>query len=287
MTESANQCASRLEQAPILIATRFSFFGKSGWKSDASHDTELLFHPDRLHQRLRLFRAVNLASLALQGDPDFHHLILTSSALPEWAMTELQSACLTAYGDPQRFTILARRPCRARVPLREFMQDRFANSAVVQVVLDDDDGLATDFVSTLRRDLRETEKQLPEVCNNLPYFVSYPLGYGLSLRNEADRPADLYLHRYPYINLGLTLIGQPEGKNIFAIDHRAAPRRYGARLLGERTMFVRSLHDFNDSRVTVGEKWRVLDSWTKEPELQNRFPYLFQPGAPWKVPNEF
>ncbi|WP_177172598.1 glycosyltransferase [Paracoccus alkenifer] len=44
-----------LRDIPVVIVTRFSFFGKSGWKSDASRDRELLFQPQRLEQRLRLF----------------------------------------------------------------------------------------------------------------------------------------------------------------------------------------------------------------------------------------
>jgi hypothetical protein len=276
---------SSLAHFPILVATRFSFLGQSGWKSDVSRDAALLFHPDRLRQRLALFAAINLPSLAGQGDAGFHHVILTASDLPDWAMADLAAACLAAYGDPARFTILARPPAPARRPLRQFLTERHAGTPVVQVVLDDDDGLANDFVATLREDLAETGAQRPDLQDNLPFFLSYPVGYGLSLRTASDAPAALYLHRYPYINAGLTLIGTPGGKNIFAIDHLAAPRKYGCRLLRSRAMFLRGLHDFNDSRVAPGERWQQVADWRAEPGLAQRFPCLFAPDAPWTIPD--
>lgn len=272
-----------LALAPILIATRFSFLGQSGWKSDASRDAELLFHPDRLRQRLSLFGAITLASLAAQTDTSFHHVILTASALPDWAKSELLAACLAAYKDPMRFTILAERPAPARSHLTGFMVEQFQEPTVVQVVLDDDDGLSSDFIARLREDLAETETQRPDLQENLPFFLSYPFGYGLSLRAGSQEPADLYFHRYPYINAGLTLIGTPSGKNIFAIDHKAAPRKFGNRLLRGKPMFLRGLHDFNDSRVSPQGKWRHIPDWSAEPELA-RFPSLFAEDAPWRIP---
>lgn len=273
-----------LERAPILLATRFSFLGQSGWKSDVSRDAGLLFHPDRLRQRLALFSAINLPSLAGQSDTGFHHVILTADALPDWALADLGAACLAAYGDPGRFTILARPPSAARRPLRLFLSERYSEATVVQVVLDDDDGLASDFIATLREDLAQTEALHPDLQENLPYFLSYPLGYGLSLRSRVDEPAALYLHRYPYINAGLTLIGSPGGKNIFAIDHLAAPRRFGSRLLRDRAMFLRGLHEFNDSRVAPSERWQLISDWHAEPDLERRFPCLFAGDAPWFMP---
>lgn len=272
-----------LAQAPILIATRYSFLGQSGWKSDASRDAELLFHPDRLRGRLSLFTSITLASLAAQTDANFHHVILTASALPDWAKEELLAACLAAYKDPDRFTILAERPAPARAHLTAFMREKYQGPTVVQVVLDDDDGLSSDFIARLREDLADTENQRPDLQENLPFFLSYPFGYGISLRAGNKEPADLYFHRYPFINAGLTLIGTPAGKNIFAIDHKAAPRKFGNRLLRGKPMFLRGLHDFNDSRVNPQEKWRHIPDWSAEPELA-RFPCLFADNAPWTIP---
>ena len=57
---------TRLDAAPIVIVTRFSFLGESGWKSDASRSAEMLFEADRLNRRLELFCTITLPSLAAQ-----------------------------------------------------------------------------------------------------------------------------------------------------------------------------------------------------------------------------
>lgn len=274
----------RMEQAPILVATRFSFLGQSGWKSDASRDPQLLFQEDRLWRRLELFSTIALPSLAAQTHQDFHHLILTSDRLPGWAMEELNDACLLAYGDRTRFTILARPPMLARRPLRLFMQGRYPDPVVVQVVLDDDDGLATDFMADLRAQLASDGNGRADAAGSLPYFISFPEGYGFLLRDGKDEAAEIYLHRYPYINLGLAMIGTPDGKNIFAIDHRAAPRKYGGRLVPGKPMFLRTVHDFNDSRVSPTESWKALPAWRNNAALNRRFPWLFSPEAAWNAP---
>lgn len=278
--------AAPLQQAPILVVTRFSFLGSSGWKSDASRDPELLFTRDRLELRLRLFRAVTLPSLAAQTDPGFHHLVLTSDRLPDWALAALTEACLQAYGDAARFSILASRPTLARNPLRTFMEQHFPGQVVVQVVLDDDDGLASDYMSDLRHQLAALEADKPGLGEESPYFISYPLGYGLVLRGDPSGggAAGLYLHRYPFINAGLVLIGAGSGKNILGIDHRAAPRRFGAKVVPGKPMFLRSLHDFNDSRVVPGERWSQVADWEAEPGLRSRFSCLFAEDAPWGRP---
>lgn len=75
---------------PLLFITRFSFFGKSGWKSNTSEDKELLFKEDRLEQRMYLFENVTLPSLIAQTDSEFHHLVLSSSELPDLAKIKLR-----------------------------------------------------------------------------------------------------------------------------------------------------------------------------------------------------
>lgn len=274
----------RLGEVPILIITRFSFLGLSGWQGDASRDAELLFEPARVNQRLDLMRAITLPSLSAQGDHGFHHLIMTSSQLPDWAMQKLQKICEEAYGDETRYTIYPRPPARARRELRRFMNSKFGERTVVQVVVDDDDGLSTDFIANLRRDLISLEEDNPEIQQNMPYFISYALGYGLSLRDGKD--PKIYSHRFPYINLGLTMISTANGPNILSISHKKDPPRTGVRLIEAQTSFVRCLHDFNDSRVRPTGKWEKILDWQKNPDLQGRFEYLGASDAPWRTAAE-
>lgn len=276
---SSDASRGRLDETPILIVTRFSFLGQSGWKSEASRDAELLFEPVRLARRFELFRAVTLPSLAGQTDRGFHHLILTSDQLPADAMTALQDACVAAYGDTDSFTLFARPPGRARRELRRFMANHMTGQTIIQIVVDDDDGLSTDFIANLRAELTGLEEERPDIQDNLPYFLSFPNGYGLSFRN-GDEP-EIFAHGFLYINLGLTMIGTRNGRNILAIGHKVDPPRVGVRVVDGPRAFVRSIHDFNDSRVTQGKYWREVEDWRVDDDLRARFGYLMDNGAPW------
>ncbi len=279
MSETETPVPASVDDLPVLIVTRFSFLGQSGWKSEASRDGALLFEPARLEQRLALFESINLASLTAQTEQGFHHYILTSDQLPSWALSRLEAICLEAYGTQDRFTIDRRAPGRARKYLRQFMARFAGGPSLVQVVLDDDDGLAACYMQTLRATLRDMQAEDPALLDKLPKYVSFPTGYALSLRDGAQ--ARLYLHSYPYINLGLALIDGTGGKNILAINHQDAPKRFGCRMVRGQPMFLRAVHDFNDSRVAPHRKWQEIADWPQDAALQSRFPGLFRAGAPW------
>jgi len=258
----------------IVITMRFAFFGRSGWKSADSREKTLLFGDRRLAMRLQLLRNVALASLAAQDDQNFHLYILTSADLPEEARAALQSHC-TATLRPDQVTIDARPPAPARKHLRNFMQGRYGRAPMMQVVLDDDDGLASSYISRLRSDMRA---YLPDATQTGPgpRFISYSHGYGLAIGENPEATMDLYLHRYPFINLGLDMLTEPGKKNIFAIDHLKAPKTFGCHLVRRVPMWVRSVHFTNDSRVRVTERWTKIEDWTETPEVMDRFAYLVQ-----------
>ena len=274
----------RFAAAPLVVVTRFSFLGKSGWKSEASRDADLLFSPDRLRLRLNLFRWITLPSLACQTQQDFTHLILTSDRLPDWAMTELRQACLQAYGGEGRFTIVADPPGPAAVSLRRHLTESCHSPLVAQAVLDDDDGLATDFVADLRQHLSDVDAADAGSARRPLAFVSFAAGYGFEITPNADgRPeARVYQHSYPYINCGLTLVGPPgDTKNILGIKHQKEPPAHGAVLVRGKRMFLRSVHGMNDSRVARTDRWILVDPWRKAGNIRARFPWLLDPGAFW------
>lgn len=284
MNEPVPDVAPWLAKVPLVVVTRFSFVGKSGWKSDASRDAELLFSPDRLRLRLSLFRSITLPSLACQSQQDFTHLILTSSLLPDWAMADLHAACTAAYGRDDRFTILADPPGKAALSLRRHLIERFARPAVAQAVLDDDDGLATDFVAEMRRHLAKLEASNTGPSQKLPAFVSFANGYGFEVGPSDDGTwaAELYQHSYPFINCGLTLVGPPvDGKNILGISHRKTPLLHDVALVRVKRMFMRSVHGMNDSHVARTDRWQLVDPWRENRDIRTRFPWMLDPEAFW------
>lgn len=105
--------------------------------------------------------------------------------MPEWALEALRNVCQDSYGDDSRFSVVAGKPGRARRALRFFMERQFKQKTVIQVVLDDDDGLAANFITRLRAELTMLDEVPPEDLHPLPYLISFANGYGLSLRDDA------------------------------------------------------------------------------------------------------
>lgn len=259
----------------VLVALRFSYFGTSGWKSDFSKDKALLFDQDRLIMRLGLLQSLPLPALAAQTDQNFHLMILSSYAMPRWAQRSLAEICAETLPAGQ-YTIIPRKFGVAHVHLGQFIAARYPllpdqPTAVLQTVLDDDDGFSTDLIASARREMAE----MPPLSDAADLrFVSFSRGYGLDLSSKNAETYALYHHRYPFINLGLTMAGDRMGRNILQIRHRKTPLDYPHRLIGGPPMFVRSVHEANDSRVAVSAKWRGVPDWRQDADVRARFPYL-------------
>ncbi len=275
--------AAKLLAAPLFVVTRFSFLGKSGWKSDASRDAALLFDPDRLRLRLELFKSITLPSLAVQTDRNFVHLVLTSSRLPGWAMIELTAACARAHGEGGPFVILAKRPGVSSIILGRFLQSVVTGPLVAQAVLDDDDGLAVDFVANVRHHLAALDAAGRDTGPQSMTFLSFQNGYGceFGLTDAGETTASLYAHRYPFINCGLTMVAAPGAANIFGIKHRKTPLLHDPVLLKGKRMFLRSVHGMNDSRVARTDRWQPVDRWREDADILARFPWMLDPAAFW------
>lgn len=266
------------QSTEILVSTRFSFLGASGWQSDFSKDAAMLFDKNRLLRRLWLFNNIALASLASQTDDNFHHFILSSDQMPDWAKSELTDMCEDRLG-AGKFTI----QFAPQGPARKFQRHaigKFAGSdPVAQVVLDDDDGLSSDFIATLRAHLAQAE---PLEAEGTPHFYTFPKGYALGLR---DDEVQLWAHRFKFINLGLTMVGRKDHKNIFGIGHMDAPKRFGYTSDTRKLMYIRTLSDVNDSRVSVGERWTEVENWRDNEDFKSRFPWMLD--VPFKEFNDF
>lgn len=278
---------SFVTETEIIVVTRFSFLGESGFKSDFSQKAELLFNPDRLALRLTLFETLTLASLAEQTDKNFHLFVLCSKHMPRWALKRLKALCQA--GLPEgNFTVAPRDTGPAAAYLRRFLAERLLGKPAFHTVLDDDDGLSSDFIARLRAKMAtlpplgqtvgapipEAEIAEPDTQDSLR-FISFAQGYALLLRDHADARLKLFKHRYPFINLGLAMVGPPRGRNILSIAHRKVPKQHVHLLLGHgRPMFLRCVHSANDSRVVKGQSWSELPDWRKSTDVRRRFAFL-------------
>lgn len=146
------------------------------------------------------------------------------------------------------------------------MNAKFGDGLVAQVILDDDDGLSNDFVKLLKPLIKKLIQQ-----DTIPFFVSFTRGYGLIHNNG---PAKLYAHSYPFINLGLTMVSPSNATNILAISHNNAPKKFLHIKQNRPAIFVRSVHENNDSRVSITERWKEVVNWEEDPNIQARFPFV-------------
>ncbi len=253
----------------IIYKTRFSYFGQSGWRSPAAADPQKLFEPARLDARLTMFRRYTLASLASQTDGDFHHVILSSSLMPERYKMLLRGVVRQALG--ARASVIFRPQGSAGRMFRRFVLNTYGDAdQIVQVVLDDDDALSADFNKVLRYQARcviEDEDNEDEAT-----FLSFPRGYSLGL-DQHSMPQWLAPRNVPYTNLGLAQISAPNyRKNPFMTAHRRIGERQAARVIAaNRPFYLRAVHGHNDSRAIASDQRMAPHEVA---DLLVRFPFM-------------
>ena len=235
----------------VVFQTRFSFYGQSGWKSPAAADPARLVAPDRREARLRLFEAITLPSLAAQTDPAFGHLVLSSTLMPDAYQTRLRELVQDTLG-AGRARVLFQPEGSAGANFRKAVAQAHGDAICAQVVLDDDDAVARDYVEVLRgyaaaalADRRREEDYV---------FLSFPRGYTLMIDDGAPVALE---HRYvPYTNLGLALVAPgSHRRNPFMTSHRRIGQRHPSLMVtGRRPYYLRALHGHNDSNAHRQEK---------------------------------
>ncbi|WP_318246701.1 glycosyltransferase [Pseudooceanicola marinus] len=254
-----------------FVQMRYSYFGTSAWRSKASRDKAILFDPDRLAERFRMFRQIALASLRDQEEKDFVLGILTSDDLPKEHLKLLREAACDVLGDRAR--VYPRPPAKAGEVFREIQQELVAGHGhdhVAQIVLDDDDALSADFMTELRRD---AELAIPRVPPHRPYcFLSF--SRGVSLVSEKGGGYGYYTRDVPYTNLGLTLLARPDSpRNVYLVSHSKLAIHHPSRVVNDmRFYYLRSIHGSNDSRG-IFKPEKPLKSFQMR-LLRARFPLL-------------
>lgn len=192
----------------VIIQTRFSFFGKSGWKSTASKVASMLFEKERMERRFFLFENITLPSLKTQTDDNFLLYVLSSKLMPKVYKDRLIDIVHSEIG-PERGKVFFEDPRPAERLFRSYVWKKFNHSDLLaQTVLDDDDAFADDFVNTCQK----TSTELASTFNEeLSYSaLSFPKGYLYDI-TRPTRGAFL-THNHPLINLGLTWVGRASEK---------------------------------------------------------------------------
>ena len=252
--------------------TRYSFFGTSDWRSNASKDAERLFVPSRLAQRKALFERIALQSLRDQSDQDFELLVLSSEMMPDVYKKRLSELCNDMLGD--RAHVIYRAPRRVAGSFHDYRSGtlRDTKGVAIQTILDDDDGVSTSFVARIKREAKAAQQSFQSKKDYV--FISHASGVNLKLSKEGS--AEITKRSMPCTAQGLTLVAPVAShRSPFNIAHKKILQRRPVRVLhGGPAMYVRTVHSLNDSRGIVGNDLVAPEALSTI--VQNDLPLLAQ-----------
>lgn len=260
----------------MIYEMRYSYFGRSGWKSAASSDKEKLFDDARLDSRHYFLEKIALRSLADQSDRDFGLIVLSAEDLPDTHKRRLQQVCGDMLGD--RAHVIFRAPDSAGTCFLRYRKEAFASDPwSAQIVLDDDDAVSADFTERLRGEAMAAKKLRgpgEDYC-----FISHARGISAVFR---DGQMSLRHRLNAATNLGLAVVA-PTGsrRQPFGIAHKKILDRRPVRVIYSRTpAYIRAVHDTNDSRAQYSDDIVRAEDMEK---MHRAFPLLGDLMQDWPL----
>lgn len=203
-----------------------------------------LYDPDRLLRRFALFETLTLRSLRLQTHNDFRLGILIGEDFPDDAAHHL--AILLADLPQARIIRLPRMVhYRAtRIAFRKIGDDPTATHTAT-FRLDDDDALHKDWLAHIAR-LAPALAQARG--HDAPLVITPNRGFYFDVNAPQD-PLSEWYEKQP-ISVGTTLITpRAVAENIYLRNHRKLPEFYNCFSTIDQPMFLRSVHQDNDSHA--------------------------------------
>lgn len=231
----------------VLGICRFSLLVTDGFQKmpgDLDARRRSLYDPARLAVRMAWFEHVFLPSIRAQSDPDFRLVVVTGEDLPVSSLDRL--AALVS--DAPQIELVLLPPCGHTDGCRDVVRQRIDRSAdvVAQFRQDDDDAVATDFVRRVRGDFRDRLRPLFEVQSRL--MLDYARGFVLAA-NGARLPE---LHAIVSLSWALAQViylRPDDDRTVMDFPHKHIFRNMTSVSMVDRVMYVRGVHDWNDSGI--------------------------------------
>ena len=224
---------------------RFSYPSESGFnlsKSGAKHVHNVLYDPERIERRFALFEMLCLRSLAMQRDTGFQVGILVGDSLPEYARERLVEM-LDGFPNAKLITLPPLEHYTATVCAFKQMPDVAGSEFTVTFRLDDDDAMHADTVGRLR-EVAQTILPLRNLQD--PLAIAFNRGFYFDLSNPEKMITECF-EKTP-LGVGMALVA-PAGsrQNVFRRNHRAAGQHFNCYTEINKPMFIRTVHQDNDS----------------------------------------
>ncbi|MCK0169419.1 putative rhamnosyl transferase [Jannaschia sp. S6380] len=254
----------------IVGVLRFSYPATDGFGAstlDEAALTALLYDPDRLARRFAYLETLTLPSLAAQTDGDFTCVILAGTSLPAPAQARLQA--LVARHSFLRLLFLDRTGAlRAAKQAYRYAVEDDATTHVIGFRIDDDDAVARDYVA-LTRDRAAGLWQAgllsgptaiafsrgiywDMTAHDQPFHAYrelQPLGLACAMTTTADMPTCIYRYNHRRLACFVPTYMEP----------------------GDDAMFLRTLHDHNDSGRAIPPRAEPLPTARMRRVLADRF----------------
>ena len=237
------------DSVDIKGLVRFSYLTRGGFnlsKQGLDAARAVLYDPARLDRRFRFFETWALPSLTNQTDQNFQTGILITDDFPDAARARLE----TLVTGIDNVHMVVRPPmehiqaCKAGF---EALPEREDVSHVATFRLDDDDAMHRETIARIR-DIANRLLALRE--GDKPMCIAFNRGFYLDVNNEETPVTEVY-ERAP-LGVGMAVVA-PKGAHVtvFRRNHRHIAQYYDTYTEVQRPMFLRSVHDDNDSIPTL------------------------------------
>jgi len=253
----------------IIGLIRFSYpategFAVSGMDEDAL--LAMLYDPARLASRFAYLETITLPSLAAQTDGDFTCVILAGDSLPADHKQRLRAL-------RDRFPFVRPIFMERMGPLpsakRSFRRAvRDGTTHVTGFRLDDDDALAVDYIAKTRD---RADRLIAGGFADNPLAIAFTRGLYWDLN---DRTAPFREFRETYApSLACAMVTSPDMDTcIYRYNHRRLASFVPTWLEpGGAAMFIRTLHDTNDSERSIPPHSKPMDTDRGRKLLVERF----------------
>jgi len=254
----------------IVGVCRFSYPSIGGFRSanrSVERSCEILYDPARMRRRFTYFETICLPSLAAQTDQDFTLVLLIGDTMPLRWRRRLKALA----ADHPFLQICA---IESNGPLQSTRRAfrRGANEGVDFVTgfrIDDDDAVAVDYIARTR-EAADTLIRIGWADAETPAVVAFQRGLFWDMSGSGNRFAT-YAESRP-LGQASAMITPYDGKaNIYRWNHRHLLAHARVWSDPSEVMFLRGLHDDNDSERSLPVTATPLDEGAAMQILRTRF----------------
>lgn len=254
----------------VIGVCRFSYLGESGFqllKGGPEEAARQLYAPWRMERRFAYFENICLPSLAAQTDKDFRLVALIGKSMPgQWrrrlralkeAHTFLEICAIDPVGPLQA----------SRRAFRKGLSE--PTDFVTGFRIDDDDAVAVDFIAKTRT-VADNLLSLEWATNETPAVIAFQKGLYWDMLDRNPQFA-VHTESAPLGQASAMVAPYDDQRNIYRWNHRHLRSKAKVWSDPTDTMFVRGLHDTNDSTRTLPKTAQFLGVPAASKIMRERF----------------